>query len=1009
VLHHERVKPDRLRCSFVVFVFFLCRLGAFSQGYAPSEAVAHMTLPAGFQARLVASEPDIAQPVAIEFDDRGRLWVIQYLQYPNPAGLERVKVDRYSRTAYDKVPEPPPRGPKGADRITILGQQGQDGKATGAKDFVNGLNLASGIAFGHGGVFVLQVPYLLFYPDRNRDDIPDSNPEVLLTGFGMEDAHSVANSLTWGPDGWLYGCQGSTVTAKIRGIEFQQGVWRYHPITKKFELFCEGGGNSWGLDFDKDGELIYSTNLGEYRMLHAVQGGYYWKSFGKHGALHNPYTYGYFEHVPYKNFTGGHVTVGGIIYQGDSFPEQFRGKYIAGDLLGHSVQWHYIEPWGSTFRSGYGSELLTPHDTWFASSDVTMGPDGSVFVADWYDKRTAHPDPDADWDRSNGRVYEISAAQPPFDSIARNLKESERRNDEFDLRSLPSRRLVELLGSSNDWFVRKARRVLADRRDRSVIPVLRKQVLMSTNDHLALESLWALYVSGGFDQKLATKLLKHRNPAIRRWTVRFLGDENTVSPRVANELVQLTKTESDVHVRAQLACTAKRIAPSDGLPIAQTIIERDLDSADPYIPLLLWWAMEHHAIPGMESIVSQSSTTAMWRSHIGRETILPRLMRRYAAASSDQSIAACATLLKSAPDENGRKSLVAALDSALPTSDRLQPHKSAALVSALQPEWTNKCNDASLIRVLARLGDKSAYERAVALVQDKSSKPELRISMLELLSQIGSESCVPTVLACINSAPESVQIAALSTLQSFPKADIRIVLANYSQLTPGVRSKARDVLLSRGPWAQAYLEGIETGSYAKQEVSLDQLQKVALLNNTNLDAIVRKSWGNISAGTTEEKLADVRRFNNDLRAFAGDASHGHEIFQKTCGVCHRLFGEGAQIGPDLTGANRKDRDYLLVNIVDPSAVIRKEFVNFNLETGDGQTVSGLLASQDSDAVTLLMANGERCSFPRAKIKSLEESKTSLMPERLLHSLKPQELRDLFAYLQSDKPIVSAQK
>ena len=229
-------------------------ISILAQGYKPSEAVQKMTVSEGFNVSLVASEPMIAQPVCIEFDERGRLWVIQYLQYPNPAGLNRAKVDQFSRTTYDKVPEPPPRGPKGTDRITILSGFDKSGRAQKSKDFIGGLNLASGLAFGHGGVFVLQVPYLLFYPDKNRDDIPDSDPEVLLTGFGMEDAHSVANSLTWGPDGWLYGCQGSTVTANIRGIEFQQGVWRYHPISKRFELFCEGGGNSWGLDFDEDGE-----------------------------------------------------------------------------------------------------------------------------------------------------------------------------------------------------------------------------------------------------------------------------------------------------------------------------------------------------------------------------------------------------------------------------------------------------------------------------------------------------------------------------------------------------------------------------------------------------------------------------------------------------------------------------------------------------------------------------------------------------------------------------------
>src|SRR5438105_6897396 len=201
------------------------------QGYSPNEAPRRMKVADGFQVKLVASEPLVRQPVAIEFDDRGRLWVIQYLQYPNPAGLKRIKVDRYSRTVYDRVPEPPPRGPRGADRITILEDPDEHGRYRKARDFAGGLNLASGMALGHGGVFVLQAPYLLFYPDRNGDDIPDGPPEVLLKGFGMEDAHAVANSLQWGPDGWLYGAQGSTVTANIRGIEFQQGIWRYHPRT----------------------------------------------------------------------------------------------------------------------------------------------------------------------------------------------------------------------------------------------------------------------------------------------------------------------------------------------------------------------------------------------------------------------------------------------------------------------------------------------------------------------------------------------------------------------------------------------------------------------------------------------------------------------------------------------------------------------------------------------------------------------------------------------------------
>ena len=229
----------------------------------------------------------------------------------------------------------------------------------------------------------------------------------------MEDAHSVANSLTWGPDGWLYGLQGSTVTARVRGIEFQQGVWRCHPKTRRFELFCEGGGNMWGLDFDRHGQLFASTNVGGFVMLHGLQGAYYWKSFGKHGPLHNPYTFGYFDHVHHEGIRGGHVAVGGLFYEADALPPIWRGRYIAADLLDHSIHAHEVAPRGSTYRGPSGRARAEGQRHLVPPTDLTLGPDGTLYVTDWHDRRTAHPDPDADWDRTNGRIFAIAARARP--------------------------------------------------------------------------------------------------------------------------------------------------------------------------------------------------------------------------------------------------------------------------------------------------------------------------------------------------------------------------------------------------------------------------------------------------------------------------------------------------------------------------------------------------------------------------------------------------------------------
>ncbi len=257
---------------------------------SPELAQKQFKVPADLKIELSVAEPEVSQPLSISFDDRGRMWVLQYLQYPIPNGLKPVKVDQYLRTKYDKVPEPPPHGATGEDRISIYEDKKGNGKMKLVKHFLSNLNLGSGMALGDHGVYVLQSPYLLFYPDKNQDDVPDSDPEVLLKGFGMEDSHAYANSLTWGPDGWLYGDQGSTSTANIRGIGFQQGVWRYHPPTKRFELFSEGGGNSWGIDFDRMGNIFAAGNTVE-PMVHHMQGAYYVKGFGKHGPLHNPYSY----------------------------------------------------------------------------------------------------------------------------------------------------------------------------------------------------------------------------------------------------------------------------------------------------------------------------------------------------------------------------------------------------------------------------------------------------------------------------------------------------------------------------------------------------------------------------------------------------------------------------------------------------------------------------------------------------------------------------------------------
>ncbi len=973
-----------------------------------------MTPADGLVVELVASEPHVRQPVAIEFDDRGRLWVVQYLQYPNPAGLKRVEVDRYSRTTYDRVPEPPPHGPPGADRISILLDEDGDGRIDRSKDFVSGLNLTTGIALGHGGVFVLNVPYLLFYPDKDRDDVPDTDPEVLLEGFGMEDSSSLANSLTWGPDGWLYGTQGTNITADIRGIEFEQGVWRYHPVTREFELFCEGGGNSWGLDFDRYGNLFYSTNHGGYLMHHGVQGAYLGKSFSKHGELHNPFAFGYFDHVPHDDFRGGHVTVGGLFYQGNALPARYRDKYIAADLLDHAVRWHRVHPTGSTFRSENGGTLVMANDTWFAPSDVLVGPDGGVYVADWHDKRTAHPDPDADWDRSNGRIFRIrsSAAQ---------------RGKPADAHALSSQQLVKWLTRDSGWHRRRARRILAERQDPSVLPMLQRRVLQGDNETFGLEALWALYGCGGMDASLAQRLIEHRSPWVRSWTVRLMGDARRVPSELASRFAEMGARERNPVVVSQLACTARRLPPAQALPILRAIAVQDDWVDDPYIPLLVWWAVEQHALSAIDELVDWCCSPRAWQQPMVRDAIVGRLVRRYAGEGSRETLTACAQLLRAAPTPADQRNLLVNLDAGLKMIGRPEPDglpmgtafTRFAVVSAGRPNRATRLESVSdelanwmrrfevqdtidplFIRVAMRLGSERAESRAIALACDDAQPVELREAMLEVLQELGGPDCAKQLLTLLDAEqPDRIRLATLNALRGFDGPRIaRVVLDRYGGMSAPVRRHARRLLFDRTPWARALLEAIDKAMFSADEVSLDEVRRLSRHGDRRIDALVRKHWGEVRAGTPEEKLAEVRRLQNDLRAASGDLGQGRQLFEKLCSTCHKMDGKGNSIGPELTTANRQDREFLLISLVDPSVQVRKEFLSYVVRTRDGRILSGLLAEENAAGIILVNEKNERVEVRRDEIDEMRPSPTSLMPEDLLKPLTPQQVRDLFAYL-----------
>jgi putative membrane-bound dehydrogenase-like protein len=980
--------------SLSIIVTYL-PMPAYSQNNSPEVALSKMQMADGLKATIVASEPLVRQPVAIDFDDRGRLWVIQYLQYPNPAGLNRIKVDRFSRTQYDRIPEPPPRGPNGADKITILEDKNGDGRADKAHDFISGLNLSTGFAFGDQGVYVLQAPYLLHYKDANQDDIPDSDPQVLLTGFGMDDAHSLANSLTWGNDGWLYGLQGSTVTAKIRGIEFQQGIWRYHPPTDRFELYAEGGGNMWGLDLDRSGNLIASTNFGPHIALDVLQDAYYWKQFGKHGPLHNPFAYGHFDHMRHENPKGGHVTAGGIFYQADQWPLKYRGKYIGANVLSHWVSAFDLIPDGSTFKTKQTDLILNSHDPWFAPNDLALGVDGNIYVADWHDERMAHPDPDADWDRTNGRIYMIKsiADQRPGMGLT------------DDISKLGTAELVDGLSSANLAIVCRSRRILKERHDKESISLLKSAWdHPNTTEQIRREILWTMISQQSQEIKasivtddLLKDCLKQSDAVIRRSAIQFIGDRNTtVSTDLEKALTESIQKETDLRILGQYAATSGRLG---SIVIWESVVKRSSSvSNDPQLALRLWWSSEKIARSHLKQMAESLEQLDHENIPVIDQTIIPRFIQMLANQGGDFAGDWLAKIIKSSKSLRNKR-LAIILESLRGASPKLTGKMWSDYITKA---YGDESGNIIVWEIAARMGQTKPREDASKIsVQGQSSIPDKTLAAyLITAADLKWEDWSSLCLSSLKAHSPITRAAAWQAMgRLMSDREIDVMIKEYPASSNSMKAQIRDLLLTRPDACQKLLESVESGRIPKADFDLNQVARMESLGSLVLKEKAFRIWGRVQSATPEERLAEVRRLNNDLRAADGDLAKGRVLFTNHCGRCHKLNGEGNAIGPELTGANRTDRQWLLTSLVDPSGVVRKEYQSQILEMKDGRVMDVLIISQTGGLLKVIDSQGKEFQVIAGEVIDRRDSPTSLMPDGLYKLFRPQELRDLFAYLQ----------
>ena len=958
------------------------------------KAVGEFKMREGFSIDLMASEPGVRQPLFMSWDSRGRLWVSQYLQYQFPAGLKIVEYDNHLRARFDAVPKPPPHGTRGADKITVYEDTNGDGFFDQSKDVISGLNVSTSVVTGHGGIWIANPPYLLFYPDKDQNDVPDSNPEVRLSGFGLEDTHSVMNSLEWGPDGWLYGVNGSTSTGKVKCpateklIEWKgQMVWRYHPDTRHFEIYAEGGGNTFSLEIDSKGRVFSGTNNGNTRGMHYPQGSYGKKNWGKHGPLTNPYAFGHFEHMSHQG-DRRRFAQAFCIYDGGLYHTAFKGKIIAPNSL-HNVVWvSKINKDGSGFQTVDEANLVESEDRWFRPVFSGVGPDGCVYLADWYDTRLSHVRPIDDWHKASGRIYRI---KPEGSAPAYRTG---------DLTKKKGSELLGLFEHPNRWVRRRAVLEIGWQNKRSLLPSLVKKVA-ANEGQASLESLWALSLLGGLEEKRALEWMDHSDPHIRRWVVRLLGDKRTVSDTLAKALQALAKREKDLEGLIQLAASAKRFPSGQGLPILQTLAERSENSSDKRLPLMIWWGLESHCETGRAILRDWYRKSDTWAQPVFRETIAQRLMRRYAMAGGEKNLNSCADLLGSAPDQTAAKLLLTGLQLAFQgTSIPPLPKRLAKQMDGL----AKKSGKNPLLMEVQRGNDK-AIKQAIAIVSNTSADPVERMELAEAFGSINRPAVVGALLKNLGGGQASaIKRVSLLSLASYDDPRIpKTILSRYGSTLPAeheVRSTADRVLAGRLDWARQFLEKVDLAHIKARDISHDVIQLLLQHKDPEINRKVARHWPDLTAKSSDENQKEMDRVKDLLtdKEKPGDPIKGKTIFNTRCASCHKLFGEGGTLAPDLTGYERNSLDFWLTGIIDPSLEIREGYVNYVAKTKDGRILVGVIIEQNPQAVTLRDAANQSVTLARSSIESLQASPVSLMPSGLLGGLSNTQLKNLFAYL-----------
>jgi putative membrane-bound dehydrogenase-like protein len=1017
----------------------------YKEGQPAREALKNLQLPGGFKAELIAAEPDVVQPIAMAWDERGRLWVVEGNSYPKPREVGA-----------------------GEDRILIFEDRDGDGQFETRKVFADGLNLVSGIELGFGGVWVGAAPYLMFIPDRDKDDRPDPSDKsdlsdkgfskvpglnftayALLDGWGSQDTHETLNSFLWGPDGWLYGCHGVFTHSRVgkpgtpdaQRVPINAGVWRYHPVRHEFEVYAHGTSNPWGLDYDQHGEFFVTACVIPH-LYHIVPGGRYHRQAGQH---FNAHTYEDIKTIAdHAHFAGevrenahwgprregglisddtnlmggGHAHCGLAIYQSSQFPATYRNQLIFGNLHGHRLVMDELDPKASTYVGKHGSDFLRANDLHFIPVSQRVGPDGALYVSDWADKQICHRGSNAVemWDRSNGRIYRVSYADLSDGSELSDGSDKSDKSDfpaaPFDLAKETDEKLARLaVQTENEWFSRMARRVLMERclndlnrLDRIAVSLDSISRELSFDFANTLKSVWLFHsirtaAAWGNPQQSwpATPVATPNDgtDSMRVWSIRTAIDaldeskiRQPVKP-VVPALQELAARDNAPTVRRELASALQRLPIDQRQALASALLQRGEDKDDPMIPLLIWY--------GIEPLVGADAEGGL---ELARLSKLPKvtqfIYRRLGAEEAGRT--ALLRVAAASADAAERESLLKSVVEAARAGNKVaKPADWDALRVKL---------DGAPAGLVPELEAFMGIEPAIASFRERltSTAPvDARLAALKLLVQLrDGETAILLHSLLGQPGHPTLRRAALQALATLPHPRTPAVLAGLlPALAPVETNDAIATLATTPEGSKTLLLAVKEAKVAKTLLSPFLARQMEAQKNAEVSALLKEVWGDLNAPKPdlEPRKAKFRALLTADALAKADPAQGKALYAAVCGTCHTLFGQGAKVGPDLTGSNRSNLEYLLDNVLDPNAVIGKDYQLNLFELADGRLASGIIKDETAAAWKVAMPGGLEQLITKAEVKKRTVSPVSTMPEGLFDALPPEQLVHLVAWLQ----------